>query len=54
MSDTKVQASEPSGSKEKDFGIFFYVFICFKPAILLGGSIFNLGTFICINLVKVY
>ena len=28
---TKFQASEPNGSEEEDFLIYFYVFLWFKP-----------------------
>ena len=43
---TKFQASEPSGSEEEDFYIFFYVFQWFKLKTLWPGAILDPGTFI--------
>ena len=40
----KFQASEPSGSEEEDFLIFFYVFLQFEARIPWQGAILDPGT----------
>ena len=39
-------ASEPSGAKEEDFLIFFYVFLSFEPRTPWRGTILDPWTFI--------
>ena len=43
MLHTKFQASEPSGSEEEDFLIYFYAFLRFEPRSPLAWAILILG-----------
>ena len=43
---TKFQASEPSGSEEEDFLIYFYAFLWFEPKTPWPEAILDPGTFI--------
>ena len=52
MLHTKFQASKPYGSEEKDFLVFFYVFLRYEPRTVWPGAILDPETFIYINLVK--
>ena len=42
----QISIFQPRGSEEQDFGMLFFVFLCFKPRTSLGRAIFNRGTFI--------
>ena len=46
MLHTKFQASEPSGSEEEAFLIFFYIFLWFEPRTPWRRAILDPGTFI--------
>ena len=48
----KFQATEPSGSEEEDFWIFFYAFLWFKPETLWPLAMLDPETFTWTNLVK--
>ena len=52
MLHTKFQASEPSGSEEEGFWIYFYAFLWFQPGTSWPGAILNPGIFVLNKLGK--
>ena len=52
MLQTKFHTSEPSGSEDEDFEIFFYVCLRFEPRIPWPGAILDPGTYNWPNLVN--